>query len=156
MRPERELVTESSPHPRSKQSPAGDPPPCAETGADRSIQHGGFAEPVIQRLLRIVLPRVPTGLGPFPRLGRARLPPPYVENTRWIAYPLVSRRSRTWRKSWAMASLRRRTRRSAVRLRTRPGSQDRTRCGHDSPLAFSDATSPRPDWSVPDDRVGRG
>jgi hypothetical protein len=26
------------------------------------------------------LPRVPTGFGAFPRLGRARLPPPYVEN----------------------------------------------------------------------------
>jgi hypothetical protein len=31
------------------------------------------------------VPPVPLRLGPFPRRGRARLPPPYVQNTRWIA-----------------------------------------------------------------------
>jgi len=52
LRPERKLVTQSAPHPSPKQSRVGAPPPCAESGADRSIRHGGFAEPVIRRLRR--------------------------------------------------------------------------------------------------------
>jgi len=69
-----------------RESPS--PPPGAESGAARSIQHGGFAEPVIQWLQAstVVLPLVPTGFGPFLGLGSALLPRPYVEDTRWIAY----------------------------------------------------------------------
>ena len=48
IRSERELVNRSSPHPWSKHSRIGDTLPCAESGADRIMRHGGVAEPVIQ------------------------------------------------------------------------------------------------------------